>query len=171
VARTPRLYLTLSRVGLALAWLPAAVVSAFLGGFAVAIEEPWPLSRRQGPDTEHARELFAATFGFSPSSAVVRLYGRNEWAGFGEHVISIAFEWTDEQVVGDIIARLMLEPVPEAEVKALRVFPGPAWWPPSEELSRLREAYRNPQGSEQMFTHVWIDRARRRMYFQDVDVA
>jgi hypothetical protein len=171
LSRAARTYVIASKVGLTLAWIPVGLYAAFVTMLWVALAEPWPLSLRQGPDTRHAREVFAARFGFPAPPSVRRLYARHEWAGFGEHVTSVTFEWTDEQVIRDIVSTLSLETVPQDGVTALHGWPGPPWWPTRGELSLADEAYRRPgKPDAQVFMHLWIDRKRRRAYFQDVDV-
>jgi hypothetical protein len=166
-----RLYVAVSKVGLTLAWLPVGVYAAFATTLWVVLAEPWPLSLRQGPDTPHAREVFAARFGFPAPASVRRLYARREWACFGEHVTLVTFEWTDEQVIRDIVSTLSLETVPQDGVTALQAWPGPPWWPTRGELSLADEAYRRPgRPDSQVFMNLWIDRKRRRAFFQDVDV-
>ncbi|MFQ5506475.1 MAG: hypothetical protein ACE5F1_17025 [Planctomycetota bacterium] len=162
-----RTYYRLSKIFLALSWLPAAA----LAGILILLTEPWPLSLRQGPDTSSARELFAYEFGMRPPVSVVELYGRRKWGGLGEHMNCVAFRFTDEAVIEDIVRHRSLIAVPADEISTLQSLPGPSWWPAKETLSRMPEAYRHPSSISQWFRHLWIDRAQGKVYFQDVDGA
>ncbi|MGE3540481.1 MAG: hypothetical protein AB7N91_23950 [Candidatus Tectimicrobiota bacterium] len=166
-SRAMRLYFTVSKIGWTLSCLPIG------GGMAlwIAVEEPWPLSLRHGPDTPYAREVFTQHMQFVPPASVTALYGRRAWAGFGEHITSITFRFTDEEVIRTMVTTLSLELVPPGEVQMLRALAGPGWWPAQAMLSRLPEAYRHKWGADpQVFRHLWIDRVQRRVYFQDVDI-
>jgi hypothetical protein len=160
-------YLGVSLAFLGLAWLPMALLAAFL----VALAEPWPLSLRHGPDTTSARVVFEREIGFAPPGSVSDLYGRRAWAGFGEHLVWIAFRCDDPAVVADLSGRLRLAPVATEEIPSLAVFDGPRWWPARPALQAMGTAYRQATGgSSQVFTHVWHDTSNGRVYVHIVDV-
>lgn len=151
---------------LAVAWVPAAGLTTVL----VLVEEPWPLSLRHGPDTAAARAIFRQHLGFEPPAAVTKLYAREVFAGPGEHVTSIAFTYLDDGVIDAVVAQASLVRVPDGDVRRLRAQQGPAWFPVEGVLRQLREAYRQKESDRpDVFRHLWVDRANRRVYFQDVD--
>ena len=170
VGRDPRAgnraYYVLSGIVLVLSWLPVAALTALV----ISVEEPWPISLRHGPDTGYAAEVFETTFGRPADQAVTELYGRTEWAGFGEHITSVKFRYTDEAVLTEIVESLSLERVPPGQPD-VDAWPGPPWWPPQQVLAHAHVVYRSsfPETS-QVFRRLWIDEARRLAYFQDVDV-
>ena len=166
-ARPRRAYALLSAAFLALSWVPMAGMMMIHA----LVAEPWPLSLRQGPDTASAREAFRQAFGNEPPASVSMLYARMEWAGPGEHITSIAFSYTDDAVLRGIVDKLALRAVPPEEIAQLGAFPAPSWFPSSAMLKQLPEAYKQPRTDDpQVFVHLWVDRARRKVYFQDVDV-
>lgn len=153
---------------LAAAWVPVAGFTTVL----VLLEEPWPLSLRQGPDTASAKAIFQQRLGFEPPPAMTNLYAREAFAGLGEHTTFIAFTYLDEGVIEAVVTKAALRRVPDGDVGTLRAQPGPAWFPVQDVLRRLPEAYRqNEPDHPDVFRHLWIDRANRRVYFQDVDTA
>ena len=105
LTRIARAYVLGSMVFLALSW---AAASAAVAG-SVLMEEPWPLSMLQGPDTSRAREVFHRNFGVEPS--VSQVYARVDWAG----TMHIAFSFEDAAVVERIVGRRALLPVPSRE--------------------------------------------------------
>ncbi len=163
----------LAKLALVLAWLPAGAFAAVW----VVLAERWPLSRSQGPDTERARATFEAELGFAPPASVRDLYAQRAWAGPGEHAVCVRFRFDDDDALEAIIGGHGLEPVDDA--RALTTFPGPSWWPATDELQRADEAYRLPRGDAQRFVHLprgarhpvapRVDRAARIAYLQDVD--
>lgn len=166
--RTARTGLLAAMTLLAVLWIPVAGFTTVL----VLLEEPWPLSLRHGPDTAAARTIFRQRFGFGPPAAVTNLYAREAFAGPGEHVTSIAFTYLDDGVIDAVVAKLSLLRVPDGDVRTLRAQPGPAWFPVEDVLRRLPEAYRQQElDHSDVFRHLWIDRANRRVYFQNVDTA
>jgi len=89
----------------------------------------------------------------------------------GEHITSIAFSYTDDAVVRGIVDKLALQAVPPGEIARLGAFPAPSWFPSTVTLQQLPEAYRQSRADNpQVFVHLSVDRARRKVYFQDVDV-
>lgn len=153
---------------LAVAWVPAAGLTTVL----VLVEEPWPLSLRHGPDTAAARAIFRQRLGFEPPAAVTNLYAREVFAGPGEHVTSIAFAYLDDGVIDAVVAQASLVRVPDGDVGRLGAQQGPAWFPVEGVLRQLREAYRQKESDRpDVFRHLWVDRANRRVYFQEVDTA
>ena len=83
-----RAYVFGSRVFLALVWVAASAVTGLL----VWMEEPRPLSLRQGPDTSLARSVFQDNFGVEPS--ISNVYARVDWMG----TTHLAFSFEDARV-------------------------------------------------------------------------
>jgi len=161
-----RAYAWFSAAFLALSWVP---IAGMMTVYAL-IAEPWPLSLRQGPDTTAAREGYRLAFGSEPPASVTGLYAHMQWEGPGEHVTFIAFDYTDDEVVRAIVDKFALRPVPAGEIPQLRAVAGPAWFPSAPTLQQCREAHRQARPDHpDVFVHLWVDRARRRVYFQDVD--
>ena len=67
---------------LALAAQPPGLAFLGVGLIWAALFEPWPISRRQGPDTGYAQDLYRKLLGEDAPGAVRDLYARDEW-GFG----------------------------------------------------------------------------------------
>jgi hypothetical protein len=148
-----RAYVLGSIVFLALSWAPAIAVAAGL----VWMEEPWPLSMQQGPDTSRARAVFRRNFGVEPS--VSQVYARVDWAG----TMYIAFSFEDAAVVQRIVVRRSLLPVSSSENAEVGVA-GPSWFPSAAALAQLPEKYVDDLSRGRKSTLMWVDRVRRRVF-------
>lgn len=156
LTRWSRAYILVSLIFLALSWLPAAATTAFV----LWLEEPWPLSLQQGPDTSRARSVFDRNFGVEPS--VSHVYALVEWRG----AMYIAFSFEDAAVVDRIVGRHALRPLPPNAAPEVGVS-GPPWFPRAEALGSIREKYVNDTRLGREPTIMWVDRVRRRVFFLD----
>jgi hypothetical protein len=149
-----RAYVVYSRVFLALSWVAASAVTAGL----VWMEEPWPLSLRQGPDTSLARGVFQRNFGVEPS--ISNVYARVDWSG----TMYLAFSFEDAALVERIVERWSLRPARStdpAEVVLARL----SWFPSAEALRQLPERYVNDSSRGGTSTLMWVDRVRHRVFY------
>lgn len=75
-ARTPRrrAFAGAATAMVCVGWLVVALPGLFWSALYVAAVEPWPLSLRQGPDTETARQSFRDHFGFDAGGSVTEIY-------------------------------------------------------------------------------------------------
>jgi hypothetical protein len=156
LTRWGRAYILVSLIFLTLSWLPAAAMTAFL----LWLEEPWPLSLQQGPDTSRALSVFQQNFGVEPS--VSNVYAHVEWRG----AMYIAFSFEDAAVVDRIVKRRDLRPAPPNEATEIGVS-GPPWFPRSEALGLIPEKYVDDTRPGREPTVMWVDRVRRRVLFLD----
>ena len=145
------------------------VLSAVTATVAVAawaqFTEPWPLSRRHGPDTEFARALFRRVVDQDVPAGVHRLSGREEWGFGGDSIYSLQFAIDEPGVAETIAAALGLSLVPARDVSRLRYFEGPAWWPAEPEIRRVALAY------ARVDVVLWVDAERRQAYLQKAGFA
>jgi len=81
------------------------IVFALIGAFYVALLEPWPLSLRQGPDTNYARSCFERHLEEVPSPTVVEVYCREEWGPHGDSIYSIRFSFDHHSEVERLAKR------------------------------------------------------------------
>lgn len=139
----------------------AAAFASLVGIFVVGTAEPWPLSLRQGPDTDFARRGFERQLGLAPPATVTDLYYRNEWGFGGDSIHSFRFRFEDPSVVRAIVAGQGLSEAETEDRAEARYLAGPPWWPEREELNRLPRVY-SRRGSDTF----WIDEANGRAYFQ-----
>lgn len=154
LTHSTRAYVLGSIVFLAPSWAAASAVTAGL----VWMEEPWPLSMLQGPDTSRARAVFHRNFGVEPS--VSRVYARVDWAG----TMYIAFSFEDAAIVERIVDRRSLRPVGSSENAEVGLA-GPSWFPSAEALAQIPEMYVDDRSRDRMSTLMWVDRVRRRVFF------
>lgn len=157
LTRWVRAYILVSITFLALSWLPAAGMTTLL----VWLEEPWPLSLQQGPDTSRARVVFQRNFGVEPS--VSNVYARVDGSG----TMYIAFSFEDEATVERIVERWSLRRVPPTEGAEV-LLAGPSWFPPADALAQMPEKYVNDPARGTMATLMWVDRIRRRVFYMDL---
>ena len=131
------------------------------GLFVVALFEPWPIGRRQGPDTAFAHACYAEFLGGALPLDVSGVYCRREWGVGGDSITSIrfAFRWTS--TVDAIVKRLQLEEVPESEQGSVRYLAGPGWWPERVRLSAVRDVYQRRR-----IEFLWVDRRAMEAYYQ-----
>lgn len=132
---------------LALLWL------SLVGALLVALFEPWPLSRRQGPDTEYARSCFLQHLGQSPPEGITNIYCREEWGFGGDSIYTMRFSFRDESALVELVRRLGLESVPATNRDRVRYLSGPSWWPTRAQLEASLEAYHRSR-----VEFLWIDR-------------
>ena len=161
-----RRYAVPARVALSLACSALAFVTiwaAILGAFYVALIEPWPLSLRQGPDTDYARACFERYFGEAPPPDVRDVHCREEWGFGGDSIESIRFGYADADVVERVAAHLRLVRSPDADVRGLRYIRGPAWWPNEAALLALPVFYRFESDPRES---LWVDPDGRVAYWQ-----
>ena len=143
----------ISTVFLTLSWVAASAVTAGL----LWMEEPWPLSLRQGPDTSSARSIFHDHFGVEPS--VSNIYARVDWTG----AMYLAFSFEDPAVVERLVERRSLRRVAPNERTAIAV-KGPSWFPSSEGLRQIPETYTTDSTGGGVSTLMFVDRVRRRVF-------
>lgn len=154
VRRTSKVLLTL----IASIAATAAVVAGLVWA---AVFEPWPISRRHGPDTPYAKETYARLLGHKPPAGAREIYGREEWGFGGDSVYSLRFRFEAPETIAAIVGAPEWRPVRPENLGRLRYLRGPPWWPPEAALRRIPEAYDN-RGIEAL----WVDRANGIAYFQ-----
>lgn len=134
-----------------------------IGAFYAALVEPWPLSLRQGPDTDYARSCFERHLEEVPSPTVVEVYCREEWGPHGDSIYSIRFSFDHHSQVEKLAQRKDMYQVEDPDRSGYEYYRGPSWWPTEAELLALPEAYAYRQYEEE---HLWVDPAARIAYFQ-----
>jgi hypothetical protein len=134
-----------------------------IGAFYAALVEPWPLSLRQGPDTDYARSCFERHLEKVPSPTVVRVYCREAWGPHGDTVYSIRFSFEDHSQVERLAQLQDMYQVEDPDRRGYAYYRGPSWWPTEAEWFALPEAYAYRQYDEE---HLWVDPAARIAYFQ-----
>ncbi|MSV36347.1 MAG: hypothetical protein EXQ47_12235 [Bryobacterales bacterium] len=133
----------------------------FVGLIWVAFTEPWPFSRRQGPDTAYAKTMHMRVLGSEAPEGVRDLYAREEWGFGGDSIYSLRFRFDDQNIATAIITGPGWERVPSADLGRLRYLAGPRWWPSERSLRALPDAYQNRN-----IEVPWLDRANHQAYFQ-----
>jgi hypothetical protein len=116
---------------ISLLWICLVAVSIVL------LFEPWPLSLRQGPDTEYARSCYARHLSPSPPDRVTHIYCREEWGFGGDSIYSIRFSFRDESILPELIRHLRLERVDPKNQAHVRYLHGPSWWATEAQLGIL----------------------------------
>jgi hypothetical protein len=175
-----RLYALASYVFLTVAWLvtltPAVVV--------IGLWQPWPLSLKQGPDTQTARAGFENVLGFAAPATVSAVYYRKV-AIMGEATHHIRFTFDDTAVVEEIVGRFdLLRVPPEDRSRALvgfvRVHSAPASWWPAERVNGADTVYvdrhtwafarGDPQGTRfiPVSRILWLDEAARTVFYREM---
>jgi len=140
----------------------AGIWLVLIGVFYAALLEPWPLSLRQGPDTDFAHTCFKRHLWVSEHpSSVFGIYCRDEWGFGGDSIRSIHFSFSDRLQVLQIPRLKELKRVDDPNRRAFRYTRGPAWWPSEARLRALPEAY-ELQGRE----YLWLDSVAQVAYFQ-----
>lgn len=105
ISRATDVYFGVSRVLFTMAWLVSCLPIALI----IAIAQPWPLSLRQGPDTDYARQGFERFVGFAPPSSVTDIYYRSEFYPSQDIDGKLRFTCRDSTVVTQIIQQLQLQ--------------------------------------------------------------
>jgi hypothetical protein len=150
-----QLYYAISKLFLTVAWLPGAFLALLL----LFVVQPWPISLRQGPDTDYAREGFQRHLRLPPPPEVDDLHYRGE--GIGDATYWIAFRCSDPALVERIAQELGLKPV-EGEIRELEdpYARRSVWWGRDEGVSpeaawSLGEVY-----------YLWHARAAGRVFYE-----
>jgi hypothetical protein len=126
VPSTParRAYCIASRLLLGLSWLPTWIPVLFL----LSVWQPWPLTLREGPDTDFARDGYARIFGGPPAGWVHGIHYRVD--GARDPIFFLRCEGVDRRSVDGVVQRLGLQVSAATELSssasAGRV---PSWWP------------------------------------------
>ncbi len=154
-----------SRLLTSFSWVTSAAVIAL----AVAVFQPWPLSLREGPDTEWSRSGFEATFGFVAPGSVTELYYRKFSFRRSEEVY-VKFRFREPAVVDEIMESLRLEESGRPQTYAvIRDHFRDRWFtenrPAAEKLTECYESHRAPEADQ----FVWIDRPANLFYYMAVD--
>lgn len=140
----------------------ACVLWALIVGLVVtALFEPWPLSRRQGPDTVFSRECYAEFLGEAPPADVTQVYCRKEWGFGGDSISTIRFAFGATATIDAIVERLELEVVPVSGLDRVRYLNAPGWWPARDRLSRVRDVYQRRN-----IEFLWVDRESMEAFYQ-----
>jgi hypothetical protein len=150
-----------------LRWLlvPAWLVSAAPVAFFALLIEPWPLSLRQGPDTEFARGCLARHFG-GEALPVSGVYCRVD-SGWGDRSTFLRFAFSDPFLPSRLVARRQLVS-PAEGTTGLRGYigGGPGWWDGAR-IGELTEIYVRRQGGV-LTLILWVDRASATVYYRDL---
>ena len=183
VSRGQKFYARVSYGFLALCWLVLAVPAVFWGALFVAAREPWPLSLRQGPDTDHAKQGFERLFGFAPDDSQSPLYFNSFNVRDASYFTT--FRYDDPDVIARITASRDLVSAPvEARDDArfgLRVHRSHlSWWrpeainatdslfvdrPTAEKITGTR-AWNSPTGYSRI---LWVDETTRTAYYRELE--
>ena len=183
VSRGQKIYARASYGFLALCWLALAVPAIFWGALFISAREPWPLSLRQGPDTDHAKQGFKRLFGFAPddSQSPLNFYSFN----VRDASYFITFRYDDPDLIARIAAARDLVNAPiEARDDArfgLRTHRTQwSWWrpdeinatdrlfvdrPTAEKIAGTR-AWNSPTGYSRI---LWVDEATRTAYYRELE--
>ena len=154
-----------SRVLTSFSWVTSAVVIAL----AVAVFQPWPLSLREGPDTEWSQSGFEATFGFVAPGSVTELYYR-KFSFWQSEEVYVKFRFREPAVVDEIMESLRLEESDRPQTYAvIRDHFQHRWLTENKSPSeKITECYESPRvsGGGQL---VWIDRPAHLFYYMATD--
>lgn len=171
-----RIYVTASSLFLVGAWIFTANPAIVL----IGLWQPWPLSLKQGPDTDYARDEFRRAFGFEVPPSVSGVHARRV-AIMGEWTQHIRFSFEGTQVVEDIVERLELARVTEDERSGslagfVRVSNAPAsWWPAARvngaavvyvDPGTLAFARGEPKGTR-LSRILWLDAAGWTVFYKE----
>ncbi len=178
-----RLYRRLSYGFVFAGWLAIALPALFWGAVMLRAWEPWPLSLRQGPDTESAREGFTQLFGAPEAGSVSDVY----FYSFTLRDVSynLRFRFADPVAIEQIVrARDLVEAPAWARRDTrfdLRAWNGHlSWWPP-EEINAAGRIFVDrrtgekiagtlPRESAMSFSRVlWVDEARGLAFYREIE--
>jgi hypothetical protein len=147
--------------------LVASIAVAIVGAVAMwaLLTEPWPISRRHGPDTPFAKQMFRYVVNRDVPAGAHEVFAREEWGFGGDSIYSLRLEIDTPGVAEEIARELDLSMVPPAQVARLRYFRGPSWWPTAVEVQRIARAYARTD------VVLWVDVERRRAFLQKAGFA
>lgn len=148
---------------------------ASLGGVLCWLTEPWPLSLRQGPNTEFARACYRRYLGEIPYKVIHQIYCREEWRlhPLGS-ISSLRFSFRDTAALRETIKRRSFVPVSVENRSSIRYLSGPSWWPERERLSTATQVYKYKPSlrllsydwSVSASLFLWIDEEAGEAFFQ-----
>ena len=171
-----RIYVAASSLFLVGAWLFTANPMIVL----IRLWQPWPLSLKQGPDTDYARDEFRRAFGFEVPPSVSAVHARRV-AIMGEWTQHVRFSFDDPMLVEDIVERFDLVRITEEDrsgslVGFVRVRSAPAsWWPVARvnaaevvyvDPDTLAFARGEPQGTR-VSRILWLDATGRTVFYKE----
>lgn len=154
----------LSRWVIALLATGAAFIGpwlALIGALLAALYESWPISLRQGPDTDHALACFERRLRGPRPIDVEDVYCREEWGFGGDSIYSVRFSFSDRASIEALARRMELQRVADPARPGFRHLDSSSWWPAEAELRALPEAYGS--GDRE---YLWIDPTARIAYYQ-----
>lgn len=144
----------------------ASAGATFVGCWALLIGallsylfEPWPLSLRQGPDTDYALGCLRKHLDVT-EAAVASVYCREEWGFGGDTVYSIRFGFADADQISRIVDKRQLVPFALKDGRP-RYISAPRWWPSERELAQLDLPFTRG-GTE----YLWVDPKSRTAFYQ-----
>ena len=134
-----------------------------IGAFYALWREPWPISLRQGPDTNCARICFERVVGEELPPTFFGVCCREDWGPFGDSTYSIRFSFDHCSQVESFVQLNDLRRGDDTDRSGFDYYSGPAWWPTEVDLFALPEAYVY-QGYEK--ERMWVDPVAQIAYFQ-----
>ena len=181
--RRQKIYTRVSCGILCLSWLVFAFPALFWSAVFVAAKEPWPLSLRQGPDSDRGKAGFEKLFGFAAEGAVTELYFYS--FDLRDAAYYVRFRYDDPDVIVRISAARDLVSLPlEAREDArfdLRAHRDRfSWWTPAqinaadslyvdrptaEKVAGTRPG-KDPVGAAAV---LWVDSQNGRAYYREIE--
>ncbi len=173
---TKRAYFRFSYIVSILAWILVCLPSWFF----IEAFEPWPISLRQGPDTDHARAGFERALGFPPLASITPIYYRS--VGFQGGTSFLRFDFVDPELIDQITVKFDLIEVPEEALsgsrhRGIRARDSFASWWIAEEINATdliyvdRDTYDSISGnsirSRRTQRIIWIDSSKGRAYYKE----
>jgi len=140
------------------------IVILFVGLIRAVLFEPWPISKRQGPDTAYAKTRHEKLLGGEAPRGVQHLFAREEWGFGGDSIDSLWFGFEDRRIVAEFVAKPQWKRVRPEDLERLRYLAGPKWWPAEKKLRGLPYAY-----EKRNIEVLWVDRAHHQAYFQQAN--
>lgn len=130
-----------------------------VGAFLFFLFEPWPLSLRQGPDTDYAFDCLREHLNLT-AEAATSVYCRKEWGFGGDTVYSIRFRFAEANQFDRILDERQMVRFSVKDGKP-RYISGPGWWPSETEMRKLELPFTRG-GTE----YLWIDFKSSTAFYQ-----
>ena len=171
------IYVAASSLFLAFAWFQTTIPATFL----IHIWQPWPLSLKQGPDTDYARDGYTKILGRAPPTEVSEIYYRG-LAIMGESDDYLRFRYRHPALIEKIVAQFDLIEVTAEERKGalvgfVQVFRDPMSWWPAERINNTDRVFvdrgtrafaygeRTADALGRMGRILWLDRTDQTVFY------
>ena len=158
-SRPQRAYLIASRIVLFVAWLFSCLpVVIWIG-----LTQPWPLTLRNGPDTNYSQQGFARLVGFTPPASVSDIYYRED-GGIVDSGRRLRFRCNDGSLVTQMVARLHLQETSNP-MMGLSSTESPKWWAERAQHRGLRQYTR--EEPNRYYWCLWCDPVTGTVWYEE----